>query len=109
MEPGRGADSGLPDTFVLAFGRFIPIELKRGRSVVKELRPSQRMWHKSSILLRAATFGATIHDGVVDVFQLILLEHSLAGKLDELLLATIRADSFSYSYLVDALKASSDL
>ena len=69
VEHGKGGDAGAPDTF-FAHDRWIPLELKMGPSVVKELRPTQRRWHLISLLLGITTYGATIDGDVVILYEL---------------------------------------
>lgn len=71
-EYGLGGDPGLPDSWIDGgAGHWLPLELKRGPSVAKELRPSQRLWHRTSIERGIRTFGATLTTGgVVIGFEL---------------------------------------
>ena len=94
VEPGLGATHGLPDTFVLVAGRFTPLELKRGRSVVKELRPTQKLWHKSIIMRGAKSFGAAIaKDGSVRFFELFMRGVSISCDLEEEQIVHLPADA----------------
>lgn len=104
VEPGLGATHGLPDTFVLVTGRFTPLELKRGLSVVKELRPTQRLWHKSIIIRGASSFGAAIaKDGSVRFFQLFMWGRSISSGLGEEQIAHLPADVISQDFDYDKL------
>lgn len=39
---------------------WVPLELKRGNSVVAGLRPTQRLWHRNSLNLGIQTYGMTL-------------------------------------------------
>lgn len=105
VEPGLGADTGLPDTFVLINGLFVPLELKRGQSVVKELRPSQRLWHRTSIMRGARTYGAAIgSDNLVRLYEMIGSSGSLSGPLSEKLLSSVFVGLFTHQSLITGLK-----
>ena len=99
IEPARGSDFGLPDTMVLIGGLFIPIELKRGPSVVKELRPSQKVWHKLSISMGGRTYGATLDGSSVKLYEIRLPGGSLSNKLEEQLLWVAVEDEFCHDSL----------
>ena len=93
-EFAKGGDPGMPDCWIagnlcLITGKrhWLPTELKRGPSVLKALRPSQRLWHRTSIELGIRTFGMTIsYSGEsIDVFELGLsngnLFESMIGQM----------------------------
>lgn len=83
IEPGLGADTGFPDTTFLIGAYQVPIELKRGRSVVKELRPSQRAWHRATLHAGGITYGITLlNDGSVLMVRLAL-SGGLMSELQE--------------------------
>jgi hypothetical protein len=89
---------------VLIGGLFIPIELKRGKSVVAHLRPSQKSWHKLSLSLGGRTYGATLvadpEGDQVILFELKLPGGSLSGKLEEVELWRFSLLQFNYASLV---------
>lgn len=79
IEPavGAGADVGVSDCLITVRGQMRPVELKRGDSVVKELRPSQRRWHRLNLHSGLQTYGLTLrNDGQVVMFAI-----GLAGGL----------------------------
>lgn len=79
IEPGLGSDTGLSDTMFNSDldGRLIPVELKRGKSVVSELRPSQRIWHRQQLHWGNRTYGLVLRlDSSVRMMAL-----SLSGGL----------------------------
>ena len=99
-EWARGGDPGLPDTWVAVAPLWAPVELKRGRGVIKGLRPSQRRWHKTSLLLNVPTFGLT-YDGT----KVYLLELKLDDKrrLTEMTMVCWQEKTFNYEELVKYL------
>lgn len=70
IEHGRGGDAGLPDVMLIEGKKFVPIELKKGPSVLKKLRPTQRGFHKQMAMLMVPTFGLTLHKDQVIMFRL---------------------------------------
>ena len=90
FEPGVGSDFGLPDCFFAGlfpgmFRHWVPCELKRGPSVLKELRPSQRLWHRNSLHLGIPTYGASISldEDRISIFKLSLIGKKISGDLIE--------------------------
>lgn len=69
-EFGKGGDPGFPDTMIAVTPNWQPLELKRGRAIIKHLRPTQRRWHKTSLLLCIPTFGAAYDGAKVRLFKL---------------------------------------
>lgn len=96
-----GGDPGMPDSWVACHGRWEPLELKRGSSVVKELRPAQRLWHRTSLKLGIPTHGLTIEHtgGRVLVFRLILNER----VLEEVLLEEVDSNSLQLDVLTQII------
>ena len=77
------------------------MELKRGPSVVKELRSAQRLWHRTSLKLGIQTFGASIDlsGGQVSVFRI-----TLDGRvLGEELLATVSAAELYHNVITEII------
>jgi hypothetical protein len=74
---------------------WVPLELKLGPSVLKKLRPSQRRWHKDSLLAGIPTFGAAINREEVHVFRLELHE----GGLLESCVSTSLTTAFNLTHL----------
>lgn len=89
-EFAKGGSSGVVDCWFAHGGRWNPLELKLGSSVVKNLRPTQRRWHRDSLELGIPTYGASIDDNVVRVFELYLK----AGTIKEKLRGVYSVDSF---------------
>lgn len=85
-EPGLGSDFGLPDAWVANAPAWTPVELKRGPSVVKELRPTQRLWHRNSLSLGIQTYGMTLRsDGTVALVALRLSGGFMSELLEDAL------------------------
>ena len=104
VEPARGSDVGLPDTFVVIKRHHTALELKRGKSVVRELRPSQRLWHKTAILMGVRTYGATLTaEGEVLLVTLLLPGGKLSSELTEMIMSSVSLDQFTYKWLCEAL------
>lgn len=61
-EPGMGSDYGLPDVWVTIGTGFYPLELKRGVVPLQRFEPSQRKFHKLSLLRGCRTFCMSIID-----------------------------------------------
>lgn len=77
VEPARGSDVGIADCMFTTARGLVPVELKRGPSVAKELRPAQRAWHRMQLHAGMPTYGLTaLQDGSVKMFSL-----SLSGGL----------------------------
>ena len=73
VEPARGSDVGLADCLFTTSIGLVPMELKRGPSVVRELRPAQRAWHRCQLHAGVNTYGLTIlRNRAVVLFQLAL-------------------------------------
>ena len=73
IEPSRGSDVGIADCLLTTSIGLVPIELKRGPSVVRELRPAQRAWHRCQLHAGVNTYGLTIlRNRAVALFQLAL-------------------------------------
>lgn len=93
----------MPDSWVACHGRWEPMELKRGPSVVNELRPAQRLWHRTSLKLGIPTHGATIEHsgGRVLIFRL-----TLTGRvLGEVLLDAVDSNSLQLDVLTRIISA----
>lgn len=104
VEPARGSDVGLPDTFVVINRHHVALELKRGKSVVRELRPSQRLWHKSAILMGVKTYGATLTaEGDVLLVAIQLPGGTLSSELTEVTVSSVSLDQFTHKWLRLAL------
>lgn len=58
-EPGMGSDTGLPDVWIPVVG-FFPLELKRGENPISKFEPSQKKFHKLSLLRLCPTFCISI-------------------------------------------------
>lgn len=102
VEPGLGSDFGLPDSFIVGQTHWEPCELKRGNSVVKGLRPTQRRWHRQSLHLGVQTYGMTLrNDGVVNVVA-IRLAGGLMGGLSEELLREVDLTKLDYDHVIRA-------
>lgn len=97
-EFGHGGDPGLPDAWLAGNSRWLPLELKKGNSVVKALRPSQRKWHRESLERGIATYGATIR-GVGSQNVLIVRIVLVGSTLMEEYVADIAADELTYDWL----------
>lgn len=80
-EYAMGGDSGAPDAWFSCDSRWNPLELKRGKNPVKSLRPSQVRWHKDSLRRGVASFLATIHQGKIEVYFLVIIGSALEAKL----------------------------
>lgn len=105
VEPAVGADTGLPDTLFLLKGHLVGIELKRGESVVKELRPSQRRWHRSTLHNGGQTYGLTLRN---DDNVLLVAIHLSGGVMSDLLERKIMRCSqaeFSFETVSRAINA----
>lgn len=98
-EFGLGGDPGLPDTWFAFNNRWNAFELKRGKGVAKQLRPSQIRWHKGSLRFGIRTFGMTISADaqMVDVIEIIRPGRSLADNL----LAKVPASELNYSIIIE--------
>lgn len=102
IEYGHGGDAGIPDTLVHWEDRLVPLELKRGPSVLKALRPAQRLWHRTTLTNGAQTFGASIEasKGWSGGFVIWLFElHCVDRKLSEQSLCGMSHDTFCYDEL----------
>lgn len=99
IEPGQGADSGVSDTLVAIEGILVPIELKRGRSVLSGLRPSQRAWHRTQASNGVRTYGATLTQDCLVLVYRIALTGGIMSELTELLIGTSSLQLFDYSDL----------
>lgn len=71
---------------------------------MKELRPTQKLWHKSIIMRGASSFGSAIaKDGSVRFFQLFMRGVSLSFDLEEEQIVHLPADTvrdeFDYARL----------
>ena len=105
IEHGKGGDPGFPDCLVSVTHhgpRMIGVELKRGKSVVGELRPTQRLWHKSMLMAGHVTFGLTLvtrekKRRTIDLFQLLLASDGTSArrKLAEDLIFCVDEEQFS--------------
>lgn len=108
VEWARGGDAGMPDTFIHKGDRLVPLELKRGESVVKELRPAQRLWHRTALTMGTPTYGATIveDDAWSGGFRILIysIELRWGRTLVEVLLETISYDAFCLDTLRSALR-----
>jgi hypothetical protein len=97
-EFGKGGDPGLPDSFLAGARHWIPLELKRGKSVVRNLRPSQRKWHRDSLERDIPTYGATIIGEAphrILIMRLLLIN----GELSEELIAECSSQDINYDWL----------
>lgn len=104
IEPAKGADVGLPDCLVATEDCWVPLELKRGKSIIKELRPTQRLWHRSSISFGIKTYGLTLcSDYSVLLFELKLHPGGFSAELSELFIQSFELDSIDYVSLYMAL------
>ena len=73
IEPARGSDVGISDCLFTTSLGLVPVELKRGPSVVRELRPAQRAWHRCQLHAGINTYGLTIlRNRTVVLFRLAL-------------------------------------
>lgn len=99
IEPGTGADSGVSDTLVIIDGVLVPVELKRGRSVLSGLRPSQRAWHRTQAHLGVKTYGATLTQDLLVLAYRIRLTGGIMSDLTETLIGTSSLDLFDYRSL----------
>lgn len=85
IEPGMGSDVGLPDTMMNSDldSKLIPVELKRGRSVVSELRPSQRIWHRQQLYHGNRTYGLLLTHGSSSILYALSLSGGLLSEIQE--------------------------
>jgi hypothetical protein len=105
VEPARGSDVGLPDTFVVVDGHHTALELKRGNSVVRELRPTQRLWHKTAILIGAKTYGATLRSsGAVSIVRILLPGGHIGSELTEEPIVSLPIERYCYDIVLRALR-----
>ena len=80
-EPGMGADTGLPDVWIPIAG-FIPLELKCGANPISKFEPSQRKFHKLSLLRGFPTFCMSIVSSSKAIgYRIRLLGGSAGGVL----------------------------
>lgn len=107
VEWAQGGDAGIPDTLIHMGNHLVPLELKRGESVVKELRPAQRLWHRTALTMGTPTYGATIVKDAawsggfrIKIYSIGLRERTLI----EVLLETISYDAFCFDTLRSALR-----
>lgn len=86
IEPGMGSDIGLPDTLFNSNvdGKLVPIELKRGKSVIAELRPSQRIWHRQQLFHGNQTYGLLLTPYSASILYALSLSGGLMSELQEL-------------------------
>lgn len=105
IEPGLGADTGLPDCLLLVGRHWEPVELKRGPSVVKELRPSQRRWHRASLANGAQTYGLTLRNDGMVVMVALGLTGGLMSELFETALLTKPLASLSHYDVVEQISS----
>lgn len=94
-EFAKGGDAGAPDCWIAYKPMWVPLELKLGSSVVKKLRPSQRRWHKDSLLAGCPTFGAAIDGEYIHVFRIELVQ----GGLHEVCASTSHKTAFKLDHL----------
>ena len=100
-EFARGGDAGLPDCWLAGRNQWLPLELKRGGSVLKGLRPTQHAWHRDSLELGIKTWGLTIASNTKKVllFEFVLVN----GQLNEALLQSFEPQDVKYSTIVAAI------
>jgi len=104
IEPANGSDVGLPDCLIAVSDQLKPLELKRGMSVVKELRPTQRLWHRTSISFGVKSYGLTLcSDYSVMLFGL-RLAGGFSGELHETLIGTFELHFIDYGDLSNAMR-----
>ena len=83
-EPGVGSDYGLPDVWVLCDFGFIPLELKRGEDPLRRFEPSQKKFHKLSLLRGCHTFCMSIVSEELAIgFRMELLRGELKAYPEE--------------------------
>lgn len=105
IEPAVGSDTGLPDTLFLLRGRLVPIELKRGESVVRELRPSQRSCHRSTLHAGGQTYGLTVREDKQVLMYALHLEGGLASELGERKLMRCDISELTFTVVFDIVMA----
>lgn len=100
-EFAMGGDAGAPDSWIAALSHAQPVELKRGKSALKGLRPSQKQWHLSCAVYGVRTYGLAIDTtGTIRLFRMCP-----RGVLDEELLVLTDVDGFNYNWFCSALKS----
>ena len=100
-EFARGGDPGFPDSMIAGPRHWIPTELKRGGSVVKNLRPTQRRWHRTSLELGIPTYGMSIS---LNGKQVLVFSLGLdSGGLNEYLIEAIEPEELELRRFLSAI------
>lgn len=105
VEPGLGADTGVADCLFLIDAQLTPVELKRGLSVVKELRPSQRAWHRALLHAGARTYGLTLTGMVSVILFKLSLSGGLMSDLEEAEIDSYSLSNFTFKGVTDSIRA----
>jgi hypothetical protein len=105
LEPGKGSDTGLPDSFFAVNGHWEPIELKRGHSVISELRPSQKRWHRNSLYHGIQTYGLLLRRDESVLMVALALSGGLMSELLEHPLAEFKLYEFNHGDVVNAISS----
>jgi len=99
IEPANGSDVGLPDCLVAIGDRWKPLELKRGNSVIKELRPTQRLWHRTSLSFGIRTHGLVLRSDYSVILFEIKLSGGFSSELSEAIVCEFELDFIDYAVL----------
>lgn len=100
-EFAKGGDAGAPDSWIAALSHAQPVELKRGKSALKGLRPSQKQWHLSCAVYGVRTYGLAIDTtGAIRLFRMCP-----RGVLGEDLMAITDVNGFHYDWFCGALNS----
>ena len=106
IEPGLGSDTGIADCLFIVGAHWVPVELKRGPSVVKELRPSQRAWHRASLHHGAQTFGLSLrNDGSVIMVALGLAGGLMSELIETQMMSWQNMGQLDYSQVIQLINA----
>ncbi len=105
VEPSIGSDVGISDCLFTIKSKLVPVELKRGRSVLRELRPSQRMWHRTQLHNGIKTYGLLLlRDDSVELYRLSLSGGFASDFIETLLLET-DLESMSFKRIASCITA----
>lgn len=105
IEPAVGADTGLPDTLFLVRGQLVGVELKRGESVVRELRPSQRAWHRGTLHNGGQTYGLTLRNDGQVLMVALQLSGGETSELTERKIMRCSQQEFSFEAVASTIMA----
>lgn len=104
-EPGLGSDTGLPDVWLLNGSGFSPLELKRGVNPLSNFEPSQRKFHKLSLLRGCPTYCLSIVDEDECVgFQMALRDTVHGTELVAIPRFGMGLEELNYEFLLRSIR-----